>query len=415
MGKKFNNEIWSLLRKNVSRGQLLGYAVANLVGLSVILVGVLFFADSQQSISDDDRYFSDDYIVLSKKVRGIGFTPVSFSGEEIADLRKQKWVTKVGRFTSSQFAVNASVNMGGRGLSTYLFFESVPDDFFDVIPEDWVFDPKDRFVPIILSKDYLTLYNFGFAIPQGLPQVSERIVGAVPITLRLTGKNNETEYLEAAVVGFSSRLNTIAVPQSFMDWANRKYFPGDTPEPSRLIVKVDRFASAPMDGYFREHEIEVAGDKEQTGNISAFLRVVSSVVASNGVVISMLALFILTLSIFLLLQKSKDTLRKLMLLGFSPKEISRYYEMIVVVANTVITVLATSITVCCRTLWSGQLQEIGLGGASVIPTLCTALAYLVCVTSFNVYVIRKRLYGIWGTSIKSYSKKTTIRIEHKIA
>ena len=245
----FRHEIWCLLRKNISKGQLLGYAIANVVGLSVILIGILFFADSQNSTSDNDKFFSDDYIVLSKKVDGIGFKPVSFSDEDIRKLKEQKWVQKIGRFTASQFAVNGAINLGGRGLSTYLFFESVPDDFFDVVPRDWTFNPDEKFVPVILSKDYLTLYNFGFAIPQGLPQVSEQMVGAVPIVLRLTGKDNVTEIFDAAVVGFSSRLNTIAVPQSFMDWANKRYYSGGEQPPSRLIVKTNRFDAADMRKY----------------------------------------------------------------------------------------------------------------------------------------------------------------------
>ena len=119
MKEPFRKEIWCLLKRNISKGQLLGYALANVVGLSVILIGTLFYADSQHS--DSDAFFSEDYIVLSKKVDGIGFTPVRFTSDDISSLEQQKWVQKVGKFSVSQFAVNGSINMGGRGLSTYLF------------------------------------------------------------------------------------------------------------------------------------------------------------------------------------------------------------------------------------------------------------------------------------------------------
>lgn len=395
MKYKFRYEVWCLLRKNISKGQLFGYALANIVGLSVILIGIIFFADSQNSASDEDTFFSEDYIVLSKKVDGIGFKPVGFSAEDIEKLEQQKWVQKVGRFTASQFAVNGSVSLGGRGLSTYLFFESVPDDFFDVVPRGWNFNPEEKFIPVILSKDYLTLYNFGFAMPQGLPQISEEVVGAVPVVMQITGENNRTETFDAAVVGFSSRLNTIAVPQTFMDWANERYGSGSLRDVSRLIVRIDRMAAKDMDRYLEDEGIEIAGDKESAGNISEFLRVVSEVVAANGVVISLLALFILVLSIFLLLQKNRETIRRLMFLGFSPREISRYYDATVLVANVVITAIATTIAVCCRMLWDEQLRGIGLGGASILPMLFSAMGYLVLVTLFNMYIIRRKLYGIW--------------------
>lgn len=395
MKHAFQHEVWSLLRKNFSKGQLAGYAIANAVGLSVILIGILFFADARTPATDGDKYFSDDYIVLSKRVDGIGFDPVCFSDEDIERLRKQEWVLRIGEFTSSRFAVNATVSVGGRGLSSYLFFESVPDDFFDVKPRDWDFDPDERFVPVILSKDYLTLYNFGFAVPQGLPQISEAVIGAIPIELCITGADNRPEYFEAAIVGFSSRLNTIAVPQSFMDWANSRYSTNKPGNPSRLIVKIDRLSASGMKQYLKQEEIEIAGDKESASNISQFLGVVSSVVAANGIVICTLALFILILSIYLLLQKSRETLRKLMLLGFRPREIGRYYIALVLTINSCVTAVATLAALGCRLLWEGSLRELGLGGASVLPVLLAAAIYLTVITSINIRIIDSRLSGIW--------------------
>lgn len=395
MNFKYRKDVWSLIRQNISKGQMLGYAIANIIGLSVILIGILFYCDSQHSNTQEDKYFSDDYIVLSKKVEGIGFSPVSFSEKEIEQIGHEKWVKKIGRFTSSQFAVNGSVALGGKGLSTYMFFEAVPDEFFDIKPRGWKFSPEERYVPIILCKDYLTLYNVGFAVPQGLPQLSEEIVGAIPIVLRLTGNNMQTDVLDANVVGFSSRLNTIAVPQSFMDWANNRYAPDVKQPTSRLIIQIDRMASGEMNAYLQAHEYEIAGGREELGKISDFLGVVSAVVTTNGIVICLLAMFILVLSIFLLLQKNKEKLRNLMLLGYHPLYISRYYELMIFVSNIVVVLLAILITLLARLLWAGGLEDVGLGDASLLPMLFSALIYMIGVTVFDLFVIRRRLLAIW--------------------
>ena len=398
MKGKFQVDVWRLLKKNISKGQFFGYALANIIGLSIILIGVLFYSDSQTSRSHEDNFFSDDYVVLSKKVDGVGFAPISFSVDEISDLERQSWVKKVGRFTSSQFAVNGSVDMGGQRLSTYMFFESVPDDFFDVKPERWDFPNAQNFVPIVLSKDYLTLYNFGFATPQGLPQISEDFIADIPITLRLTGQDMRTEEFSAAIVGFSSRLNTIAVPQSFMDWANQRYASVETEQQqgaSRLIVKVGRLKAAEMKAYVDKHEIEISGDKADAGNISNFLSIVSTVVTTNGLVICLLAIFILILSIFLLLQKSKGVLHNLMLLGYHPNDVARYYETILVSVNAVITVVALVITLIARMGWNSSLEQIDLGGASVVPTVILTLCYFVGITFMDIYIVRRRLLYIW--------------------
>lgn len=393
---KIDRNIWSLLKKNISKGQLIGYVLSNVIGLTVVLAGIMFYLDGKNANDDNDKFFSADYLVLSKKVDGIGFTPVSFDEDDINSLHDKSWVKKLGRFTSSQFSVKGTVEMGGRGLSTYLFFESVPDEFFDVKPRDWSFDPDERFVPIILSKDYLTLYNFGFAIPQGLPQVSEEVIGAIPIRLTLSGDNRMSETFDAAIVGFSSRLNTIAVPQDFMDWANSRYSSTSAPDPSRLIVEVDRMTAEDIDAYLDSKDIEIGGDKSNDGNISKFISATSVVVTTNGLLISALAVFILVLSIFLLLQKSKEKLRNLMLLGYSPRYISSYYEWIVVVINTGVTIIAVASALVFRHVWSARLIEIGLGDASIVPLLVVALAYLCIVTALNISIIRRYMVRIWN-------------------
>ena len=393
---KSDKNIWSLLKRNVSKGQLTGYILSNIIGLSVVLTGIMFYFDSNHSTGDEDKFFTSDYLVLSKRVAGIGFDPISFNKDDIERLSEQPWVKRIGKFTSSQFAVNAAVEMGGRGMSSYLFFESVPDEFFDVKPHDWKFDPEEGFVPIMLSKDYLALYNFGFAVPQGLPQVSEDLIGAIPIRLRLSGANQQTETFDAAIVGFSSRLNTIAVPQDFMDWANKRFSPDETElNPSRLIVEVDRLSGVDMENYLKSENLEVGGDKANDGNISKFLSTASVVVTTNGLIISSLAVFILILSIFLLLQKSREKLRNLMLLGYSPSEVSSYYERIVIVSNIAVTIVAMTAALFFRKVWQTPLEEIGLGGSSVVPMLLIAMIYLFIVTTINISVIRRYMSRIW--------------------
>lgn len=387
--------IGTLLKKNISKGQLIGFSIANLIGLTIILCGILFYCDSRHHQKTNDKYFSDDYIVISKKVKGINLEPVSFSPEEIEEIASQPWVKKLGEFTPADFSVRASINMGGKGMSTYLFFESVPDEFFDVTPPGWEFNEEKNFVPIVLNKDYLALYNFGFALPQGLPQLSEEMIGTVPLKLLISGKNGRTEIFDANVVGFSSRLNTIAVPQEFMDWANAKFSSENTHEVSRLIIKIDRLNSSASDTFLEDHGYEIAGDKEGDSKVSQFLGLVSGIVAATGFVIALLAIFILILSIFLLLQKSRPMLRNLILLGYSPNQPARYYEGMVIKLNVLITLVAVGLTFVCRLIWHKSLVSLGLGNGNVLFMLGAALLYLIIISTINIIVIRRHLYSIW--------------------
>ena len=387
--------IGALLKKNISKGQLIGYSAANLVGLVIILCGILFYCDSRHHRDSSDKFFSEDYIVVSKKVKGLNLEPVAFTEDEIQDLARQPWVNKLGRFTSADYSVSASINMGGKGMSTYLFFESVPDEFFDILPPGWSFSPGQKFVPIVLNKDYLALYNFGFALPQGLPQLSEEMIGGVPLKLVLNGKNGKSEIFDAAIVGFSSRLNTIAVPQQFMEWANSEFSSGDSPDASRLILKIDRLSPGKSEQYLADHGLEIAGDKESESKVSEFMGVVSGVVSATGFVISLLALFIMLLSISLLLQKSRTMIRYLFLLGYSPKRVGSFFQKRVMLLNASIACIAVGLTFVCRLIWHSSLQALGLGDGNLLFMLGAAIIYFVLVTLINIIVIRRHLRSIW--------------------
>ncbi|MFR9250678.1 MAG: hypothetical protein ACLVK4_12500 [Alistipes shahii] len=49
---------------------------------------------------------------------------------------------EVGALTPADYRITGSVGMGGVNLSTYLFFESVPDRFLDVEAADWDYEAR---------------------------------------------------------------------------------------------------------------------------------------------------------------------------------------------------------------------------------------------------------------------------------
>ncbi|MCM1517158.1 MAG: hypothetical protein NC117_00755 [Pseudoflavonifractor sp.] len=417
MHTRFNDVVWRLLRHNIKPGQIAGYALANLVGLSIVLTALQFYRDVTPSRDDGDSFISRDYLILSRRVEGLGSMVggnVAFSPADISDLEAQPWVRRVGRFTPSRFDVSASLEMGGRTMSTALFFESIPGDFFDVTPSGWQFDPSGSDsadpdgltnpalagpsgrdlpeIPIVLSKEYLTLYNFGFAASRGLPQLSEAMIGMVPLRVSVSG-NGRQQYFPARIVGFSSRLNTIAVPEEFMRWANDRF--ADTPaaDPSRLIVEVSSPGDPAIARYLERHGYESAGDKADNSRLTYFLRVVTMAVVTVGAVISLLALFILLLSIYLLLQRNRAKICDLMLLGYSPRQVAGRYCLIVAAVNLAVLVVSVVLLLCVRRLWVSPLASLGISPSSPWPVVGIGALVILAVTAVNVAAIARNVRG----------------------
>lgn len=236
--------LWKLLRSHLSVAQTVGFALAGVVGMTIVLTSVQAYRDVMPVFDAPDSFMRGDYLVLSKRVgalQTIGLGSSDFTPGELEELKGQPFVRDVGAFTPANYRVKGTVGMGGVQLSTYLFFEAVPDRFLDVASGKWKYEPGDGDIPIIIPRNYLNLYNYGFAKSQGLPQISEGIFQRVSLGIEVAG-NGRTEQFRGRIVGLSNRLNTILVPESFIRWSNGRSARAGRNQASRVIVETDRLS-----------------------------------------------------------------------------------------------------------------------------------------------------------------------------
>ena len=394
--------VWKLMRRHISLGQLAGFFFANLCGMVIVLLSIQFYQDVAPVFTEGDSFMKKDYIIVSKKVSTLGsFVGKSstFSAADIEEIEDQSFTKGVGKFTPSQFKVSAGVGMEqlGLNLSTAMFFESVPNRYVDVNLDEWHFEPGQGEIPIILPRNYLNLYNFGFAQSRNLPQISEGVINMVNLEVRISG-GGRTDTYKGKIAGFSNRLNTILVPESFMAWANTHYGEGSTrKEPSRLIVEVNNPADDRIAQFFRERGYETEDDKLDAGKTTWFLKVVVGIVLSVGLLISTLSFYILMLSIYLLLQKNTTKLENLLLIGYGPKRVALPYQALTIGLNAVVLVLSVGIVLYVRTLYLEVVEKMfpALEGSSFALMVVVGILLFALVSFCNVVAVRKKVASIW--------------------
>ena len=202
--------LWKLLRSHLSVAQTVGFALAGVVGMTIVLTSVQAYRDVMPVFDAPDSFMRGDYLVLSKRVgalQTIGLGSSDFTPAELEELKEQPFVRDVGAFTPADYRVKGTVGMGGVQLSTYLFFEAVPDRFLDVASGKWKYEPGDGDIPIIIPRNYLNLYNYGFAKSQGLPQISEGIFQRVSLGIEVAG-NGRTEQFRGRIRSSSRSLSS---------------------------------------------------------------------------------------------------------------------------------------------------------------------------------------------------------------
>lgn len=393
--------VWKLLRQHISIGQLSGFFLANLFGTIIILLSIQFYSDVLPVFTEGDSFMKEDYIIATKKISTLGsFTGKSntFSKDEIEELKTQPFTKSVGGFTPSLFSVSAGLGMQEAGihLSTEMFFEAVPDSYVDVKLEKWHFDKEAHTIPIIIPRNYLNLYNFGFAQSRNLPKLSEGLMGLVQMDILIRG-NGRTEQYKGNIIGFSNRLNTILVPQAFMKWANGTFASGKEAQPSRLIVEVKNPADPSIANYFQKKNYETEGNKLDAGKTAYFLRLITGIVVSVGVLISILSLYILMLSIFLLLQKNTVKLENLLLMGYSPTRVATPYYVLTIGLSILVLLLSIGSIAWIRTYYMKVVQEIfpQLEAGSLLTCMLTGAFLFILISALNIWVIRKKIIRIW--------------------
>lgn len=396
-----NNLVWKLLRQHISIGQLTGFFFANLFGMVIVLLSAQFYKDVVPIFTEGDSFMKKDYMIATKKVSTLGSLAGknnAFSSEEIEELKRQPFTQSVGTFTPSQFKVSAGLAMQSAGvhLSTEMFFEAVPDEFVDVSLDQWHFDESSHTIPIIIPRNYLNLYNFGFAQSRSLPKLSEGVMSLIQMNIRIKG-NGQVEEYKGNIVGFSNRLNTILVPQSFMDEANKNFAPNSQPAPSRLIIEVNNPADASIAKYFQQKGYETEDGKLDAGKTTYFLRLIVGIVLAVGLFISLLSFYLLMLSIFLLLQKNTMKLESLLLIGYSPSKVALPYQILTLGLNLVVLLLSVGLVSWIRTSYLTTLDLLfpQMSVGTLCPTIVIGIFIFLLVSTINMIVLKKKMLSIW--------------------
>lgn len=392
--------VWKLLRQHISVPQFMGFAFANLFGMLIVLFGFQFYKDVLPVFTQEDSFMKADYLIMSKKI-GMGSTisgrSNTFTGSEIDDVSSQKFVKKLGKFTSTEYKVDASMGVNGVNiLNSELFFESVPDAFVDVPLAQWKYVPGEKEVPIILPRTYINMYNFGFAQSHSLPKISDGLMGMIDFNIFIQA-GGKKEQFKGKVIGFSSRLNTILVPQTFMDWSNHEFAPDDHSDPTRLIVEVGNPADESITSYLDKNGYEVETDKLDAEKTTYFLRMMVSMVMIIGLVISMLSFYILMLSIYLLVQKNSAKLENLLLIGYSPNNVSKPYQVLTIMLNVIVLVIAWVILYFVRGYYMDFIETLfpDVEEGTMLPAVGLGLLLFLIVSVLNIYAIRRKVMRIW--------------------
>jgi hypothetical protein len=327
------------LRK-LGLGKFFLSAFAFLVGFTLVLMALQAYVKIKGFITPQKN--TSNYIVINKEV-ALAHTllggKAQFSVAEIDDLKQQPFVADLGVFKSNNFAARAYLG-GNLGFETELFFESVPSQFIDNIPYNFKWEKGSDFLPLIISQDFLNLYNFGYALGRGTPQLSKSTIELVPLKVEIYGPLGRRVF-NAKVVGFSDRISSILVPDEFLSWANIEIGDSDDQPVSRAIIKIKSDKAQSLDGYLEKNNLKVNDEKIKFNKIITTMNVVMSVLVFVGIGFMLFSLVIVMLNFSLMVAQAKEEVSLLLQLGYRAKHIVGHLSIYLFVFLASVSVLSS--------------------------------------------------------------------------
>ncbi|MFN3916720.1 MAG: hypothetical protein ACK4K0_03160 [Flavobacteriales bacterium] len=323
-----------MIRKLIFKDQIYSQLIAStfgaFIGILMLLVSVQLYVDFKDIITQRSGTLDPDYLVIKKRISEmttLGLTKDKFSDRELENIRKQEFIEKAAPFKSGGFQAYAIMTPPGgekNTMSTLVFFESIPNDFLDIENLDWNWKEGVNELPIIMPNTFLDAYNFGIANTVDAPKISRNIISSLQLRVKISG-NGYSEIYYARIVDFTDRVNSILVPEAFINYANEK-FGGETTNSSRIIIAAKDARDPKLSRFLSENGYETNNEMLRGSILKSVLTTVLGFLLFIGVIIIMLAVLSFLQYAQIIIHRSTYEIQVLSMLGYKQKSISGRYR-----------------------------------------------------------------------------------------
>ncbi len=385
-----------------SRGRQVGLGLAAILGWFLALGALQGWIDFRNLLDGGEQWFRDDLVFVNREVKltdSIGITSSSISPRLLGKIREVEGVAIAAPVLRNHFP--AAVEIGGGAvpkLASEIFLEAIPTELFAPEVEGWSWHPDDPLVPILMPRQFLNLYNFGFAPGKGLPPISEGAAQKIRFALIAYPTEGGTPIsYTASIAGFSDQIESILVPVSFLEMANERFGSVGTSGYNRVAVALHNPDSAALSRLLEENRLVSSRGTREKARLQLLLDLSLTILGIAGGIILLLILLLFLAEVESLISDHRERIRKLYFLGHSPTTLLWRLASQRMIAAVVPAFLGLALLWLARMPVARFLEEAGLG-IPVHPSSATLLAWIVLLLLANSWLIgriRRRLLDLY--------------------
>ncbi|MBU3744499.1 MAG: FtsX-like permease family protein [Sediminibacterium sp.] len=384
-----------LMGKILQTGQGRFRAWMGTLGLGIAALLVLAAVQLQSNFNEllkgkENKDTHAQFLVINRELNSNNLNETALREVELNALKKLPQVAAVGVVQPGYFKASISSNSERFPFYTEVSFESVPNEFLDQIPEKWDWQQTDEYVPVIIPSMYLDVYNFQFALAQQLPQLTPEIVKMVNFTIHIRSSKGEMQ-LKGRVAGFSDRIQSLLVPDSFMQWCNNRFAVDNKKQPSRVLIKTQDAAAPELSQFLEKNQLTADKEKTRFSKYRQVVNWVAGVSGLSGIFMLGFALLVLTLFIQLQIVRKQAEVKLLIQLGASPEKMNAFLFKKFFPPHAIMVLIAFILIILIQWLLKNRLHENAIE-LSTFPSWITAVTaglLLVCIAVVQQFTIRK--------------------------
>ena len=368
------------------------------IGVLLLLCSIQMYINIQQLLKEGSvRKDGYDFISITKTVTNetMGqFEKNLFNSAEVGELKSKTFISDVAPLEANQFQVELSAG-GILPFQTNLFLESIENSFLDTIPPTFQWQMGQTTIPVIISSDFLEIFNV-FAPSYNLPQVSAETASGIPVLITCHGDGDQEQTFTGRIVAFSDRINSVLVPKTFLDWANLTFKGKKSEQSSRLYIKTKDANSTELLNFLDKKNYKVNKDKTKFGRMKQIFQGIFSGLAVFGLLVVILALLLFSFYLQLVIARSRDSLKLLLELGYSPGWLSRNVSRRFIPVYVAIVFIALALTQLMQWAFHHFLMYNRPELSTVINWIVILMAILLIILSvFTNYKLVRRLIFVY--------------------
>jgi hypothetical protein len=315
-----------LLYKNQDKKQLIIAIVGAFMGITFLITSVHYLIKVNDFGKGSD-ILGPNTIIVQKKVTNsssLNMTKTDFSENEIKKIKAEPFIQDVQPVISNNFDVSFETAdpMVPRFRSD-VFIQTVDQKFLDVKSAKWHWKEGDKFVPIIMPRDFLVMLNT-FMSSSGIPQISDDLAMDIKFKFTLKGETDK-EWVDARIIGFTNEVSSILVPESFMEYGNAKYTSGKEKKITQIMISGKESEFGLVEDLLKKRGLESKNAQMVVGRLKSVVGTLFLVVLGISIIAVFVSGLVLIQYMQLLMSRNAYEVRTLLRIGFYPQVVIKSF------------------------------------------------------------------------------------------